>query len=432
MMTGTTSRGERRRGGRSLLASVLVLAVALTACNTLDDALNVEAAGFVDADQLNDPQHAELLVTGAISDFDCAFGAYIVNGALLGNELADASVTAARFNLDARRLTPSEGYGTNGCNGNPPGIYGPLATARWAADNAIEKLDEWTDAEVEDRGQLIGTAAAYSGYTHVLIGEGFCSAVVAELGPEVTPQQVFEQAEARFTRAITEASAAGDEQTLNFATLGRARARLNLGNMGGAASDAEDLLQRDPAFEHVATASIGSTRRWNRVAGEWFLGRSTVAPAFRDLMVGGVPDTRVDVEDTGRLGQGSDRNVFIATKYGENREGPLPIATWREAHLIIAEAADGGSDAVDAINVLRNHWSLPTFASSDPDEIRAQVVEERSRELFLESHHLGDLRRFDLDFLPATGTAYRQGGEYGNTQCFPLPDVERVNNPSVN
>jgi hypothetical protein len=109
---------------------------------------------------------------------------------------------------------------------------------------------------------------------------------------------------------------------------------------------------------------------------------------------------------------------------------PVPIATWEEAQLIIAEV-EGGQTAVNIINALRAPHGLPTFASTDEAVIQAQVREERRRELFLEGQRLGDMRRLDIAPFPATGTAYNKGGTYGDARCFPLPDVERRNNPNI-
>lgn len=413
----------------------LLGALALGGCDSLDNVLSVEAPGVVDASDLGNPQNAGFLVSGTISDFDCALGAFIVNQALLGNELQDASVTASRFSLDQRTITETSPYGVNGCNGNPPGIYRPLATARWSADNALSSLDGWTDAEVPGRAALIATAAAYSGYSHLLMGEAFCSVVIEELGPEVQPSAAWEAAVSRFTRAVDGARAVGDSEVEAMALLGRARANLNLGNGTQAAADARAALAVDPAFEIVSTASSASSRRWNRVGDEFFGGRVTVAPPFRDLTVGGEPDTRVNVLNTGTVGHDSQTPVWLAAKYGPSRaatlrDGPLAVATWREAHLIIAEV-EGGQEAVNRINILRNHHDLPTFASGDAEAIRQQVIEERGRELFLEGHHLNDLRRFNLPQIPAPGTNYRQGGIYGSANCFPLPEVERNANPNA-
>jgi starch-binding outer membrane protein, SusD/RagB family len=419
-----------RRLGR--FVGVLLVGISMAACDSL---LDVDVPDRVDAEDLSNPDNAGFLVTGAIADFECALGAYIVNQGMLGNELRDASVTAARFSLDRRDFTAISPYGTNSCTGNPPGIYRPLSTARWSADNAITQLDGWTDAQVAGRTRMIAQAAAYSGYSHVLMGEGFCTLVIEELGPEVQPSAAFEAAISRFTRAIETARTVGDSETENLALLGRARAYLNLGNMSQAAADARAVLSNDPTFEVIATTSTASSRRWNRVGDEFWGGRITVDPLYRDLAVGGEPDPRVIVVDTETVGHDNTTPVWLAQKVGPARvaglrEQPLPVATWREAHLIIAEV-EGGAEAVTRINILRDHWDLPHFSSDDPAEIAAQVLEERSRELFLEGQHLSDLRRHNLPFLPATGEAYRQGGAYGNQTCFPLPDVERNNNPNV-
>ncbi|HUE76300.1 MAG TPA: hypothetical protein VMM83_00035, partial [Longimicrobiales bacterium] len=125
------TRRRSRPVGIPGLAGVLALVATLGGCDLLDRALAVDAPGIVDASDVTQPDNAHLLVSGTISDFECALGAYIVNGALLGNELRDASVTAARFPLDQRIIDNTSPYGVNSCQGNPPGIYSPLATAIW-------------------------------------------------------------------------------------------------------------------------------------------------------------------------------------------------------------------------------------------------------------------------------------------------------------
>jgi starch-binding outer membrane protein, SusD/RagB family len=430
---------------RAAPAGILMLAATLGACDALDRALEVETPALIDANDMNHPQNAGLLVSGAIGDFDCAFGAYIVNSGLLGNELRDASVTAARFSLDARTIDDSSPYGTNGCTGNPPGNYTPLAVAMWTSNDALRKLEGWSDAEVAPanaagpaaaafRSSLIAQAAAYSGYSHVLMGEGFCSAVITELGPEVQAAAAFEAAVARFTQAIAAATAANNADIRNMALLGRARAQLNLNRPAAAAADARAVLASSPRYVRNATASAASARRWNRVADEFFGGRITIDPSYYDLTVGGVPDTRVRVINTNTNGHDGATRVHVVAKFGESRSAdhrtrPLPIASWREAQLIIAEA-EGGQEAVDRINVLRAFHNLPAYTGGTAAQILQQVIQERARELYLEGHHLNDLRRFNIASTPAAGTSYRQGGSYGDVRCFPLPAVEKNNNPN--
>ncbi|MDQ3556119.1 MAG: hypothetical protein M3409_05015, partial [Gemmatimonadota bacterium] len=225
-------QGSSRRGSREpllRLASAFLLIFALGACDTLDRALQVEVPSDIPSNVLDDPQTAPVLVAGVVADFDCALGSYIVNGGMLGNELVDGTFTVNRWPVDSRSLGPADSrYATFNCENL--GVYTPLATARWSADTTTAKLEGWTDQQVSNRSRLIATAAAYAGYAHVLFGEGFCSAAF-DLGPELTPQQVFQRAEERFTRAIAAAqaaSAAAPTGTAGAAERARADTLLNM------------------------------------------------------------------------------------------------------------------------------------------------------------------------------------------------------------
>ncbi|HSJ32209.1 MAG TPA: hypothetical protein VK933_12290, partial [Longimicrobiales bacterium] len=86
---------------RTSVGLLLSAALTMTACS---DILNVDAPTQVAADLLNDPAHANLLVQGVISDFDCALGSYIVSQGLLGDELHDGTFTASRWPTPSRTL----------------------------------------------------------------------------------------------------------------------------------------------------------------------------------------------------------------------------------------------------------------------------------------------------------------------------------------
>lgn len=407
------------RGLRALTAMALVSGI--SACNLLDDALDVEAPSQVPASLLDDPEFADLLVSGVVADFECAFGSFIMNSALLGDELYDATFTANRWPVPSRQVQPSDSrYSTFGCENL--GAYTPISTSRWSADNALSKLEAWTDAEVADRQQLIATAAAYSGYAHIMLGELFCTAAI-DLSAELSSEDVFTRAEERFTRAIEAAQAAGDQDLLNMARVGRARVRLSLGNLQGAAQDAQLV---PIGFEYLASASTISARRRNRVNEETRFSIVSVKEPYRDLTVDGVADVRVPVVDAGRNGSDAQTPLFQQQKYTDDSD-PLPIATWREAQLIIAEAL-GGAAATDAINAIRDFYDLPAFAGTPTAE---QILEERRRTLFLEGHRIWDIRRFDLPLFPAAGTPFSKGGQYQDLNCLPLPDVERASNPNL-
>jgi hypothetical protein len=401
----------------------LIVTLSLVGCERL---LEVEAPSQVLASELENPSNASLIVSGVVADFECALAHYILVGGLLGTELRDSQQTAAQWDYDRRTITADGGwYATSTCN-DRMGAYAPLSTARWTADNAIKKLEAWTDAEVQNRTRLIATAAAYSGYAHVLMGEAFCSAAF-DSGPELSRQQVFQRAEERFTKAIAAAQQSGATDLLNLARVGRARARLNLGQASSAATDAVEV----PAnFVFNARYNAASGRSSNNVNVQNVRNRNvTIEAPFHDVRWQGVKDPRVTVVNTGVRGPDQQSIMWTASKYASDASS-IPIARGTEALLIRAEAV-GGQTAVQIINQLHTAAGIPPFASTDPAQIRAQIIEERQREFFLEGHHLGDLIRYNIPLSPAVGAPWHNGAVYGDTRCMPLPDVERLNNPTL-
>lgn len=412
------SRAKRRS---LAVVTVLLVVVGATACDNL---LNVELPSRLPESALDDPSLAETLVLSAVADFECALANYVPATGMLTDEFIGSTGWIAPTQWDQRRIFRDNGnLGSAGCTALGWGIFSPLSTAYFTARDAIQRITDFPDEDVSDKPDLLGTANAYSAYTLTILGEAFCE-VTVELGPIMTPTATFELAETQFGEAITLAEQAGNSEIVNMARVGRARVRLNLGKLSEAAADAGEVPE---GFVKEATRSGTAETRWNRVAVDqhenFYL---SVDPSFRDLAVEGVEDPRVEVFDAERNGHDGVTPSFLTTKYMSNGD-PIPIASWDEAQLIIAEA-EGGQQAVDAINRLRMKEDLPTFSSSDPDEIAAQVLEERRRELFAEGHRLNDILRHDL---PWQEGATHKGVPYGSTTCLPLPDVERENNPNT-
>jgi starch-binding outer membrane protein, SusD/RagB family len=406
-----------------------VAALGATGCEDfVDGLLSVSPPGQVTAEALEDPANARLLVDGVVADFECALAFYILSSALLGDELVDTHPFVGAWDYERRGFANGEGaYAGLTCDavGALFGVYKPVSTARWSADHALRRLQEWSDARVPDRQELIATAAAYSGYSHILLGEGFCSAAV-DGGPELTPAQIFELARERFTTAIEVGQAAGLTDIVHMARVGRARAALSLGL--GAEARADAVAVPDD-FVYYARYSMASDRSGNHVFRRVNRFRwATVGPLYRSLEWEGVPDPRVALIETGEPAD-PFHDAWLQTKYG-TEGAPIPMASWREARLIEAEV-EGGARAVEIFDALHEAAGLPPFSSTDEEEIREHLILTRARELFLEGHHIHDIIRFDLPLNPAPGTAFPKGGVYGTTTCLPLPQVERVNNPSI-
>ena len=426
----------------SLIAAFSLLAG--TACGDITS-LTQENPGTLSVETLYVPANAQLLVNGAIGDFECAYSRYVVGSGLFTDELTVAISQSGNFDYDARRLLTSATYGTNNCSSptpsssQQPGIYTPLSVARATADTALAKLEGWTDAEVANRTKLMGQAATYAGYSLILLGEGMCSAAL-NLGPELQPPALFTEAVARFTKAIASATTANDAATLNLARLGRARAKLDLGDAANLTSAAADAAASPATFVANTSPDAINARRQNLVFVNISQSSySTVDPAYRNILVPGgtTQDPRVAVIDLNRNGTATGARLFIPAKDATNAL-PIRVGSYAEAQLIVAEnaAATGNLPAAEtAINNARSRTAgLPVYvlpAGATASGVKDQIIEERRRELFMEGHRLGDLRRYGLPFTPASGSAYQYGGVYGTQTCFPLPDVERINNPTI-
>lgn len=413
------TRQSRLRQGASGLAVILAAA----GC---DGILDVELPGRVPVETLDNPAMAETLVLGAIADFECAFNEYVHASAVFTNELITSTIWNVYNRMSSRDLTIDE-FGGTGCittsSAASFGPYRPLQTARFQAEDVYDRISSFE--EVPNKESLLARAAAYAGYSYLLLGEGYCeNSVAVDGGPLVSKESLFQTAEQRFTTAIQHASAAGSTPIRHMAALGRARARIDMGNAAGAVEDAQTIPE---GFVFEVTRGTATPARENRIFQAVNANRfASVGPTFRNLEIDGIPDPRVPVENTGTAGNDGQTPQWHQLKYTSLTD-PMRLASWTEAQLIMAEA-EGGQVAVDAINRLRVAADLPPFSSSDPEEIRNQIIEERRRELWLEGHLISDRQRFDL---PWEQGLTHKGNAYSDLHCFPLMQAERDNNPNI-
>jgi hypothetical protein len=409
---------HRRRTLRRCAALVAIASMQLLqACQGV---LDVSLPGKVPETALSNPGLASTLVNGAQADFECAFSEYVHDTGLWANETLNSSSNGEVVGWGAR--TSSYDNGVLPCQsaaatlGNYS-LYVPLQTARFQAEQAVTMLDGFTDAQVATRGTLTATALTYAGFAYTLLGEAYCQVAT---GPEplITPAAALAIAEARFTRAIDLATTAGNATARNASLVGRARVRLDLKNLAGAAQDARQVTS--PSFAFLATYNTQPVRRYNTaVAATTINAHESVAPEYQGLTVGGVPDKRVPVGTDPKRPRGQDGTtpLFLQLKYTA-LDSPMPIATWDEAQLIIAEADP--ASAVTAINNIRTKYSLPAYTGTGS---AADVKEERRRTLFFDGHRLGDILRYGAPYTFATGKN-QKGVPYGDRTCLPLPSSE--------
>ena len=401
-------RGHHRKvmGGLALAA-----ALTLSGCKNL---LDVELPGSTTADALNDPSFATLLTTSVQGEFEIAFDNYVISAAYLGGEIIGAFVQAGGAEWLQRNVTPASSDYVRAA-------YAPVSTSRALADDVIDRLNGWTDAEVEGRAALLATANLYAGFNYIIFGDGWCSAAF-DLGPEVFPAGMFDLAKQRLTAAVS----SSDSDIRNAANVGLAHAELSLGNTAAARAAAEQV---PPGFEYMVSRSEATGDRENDIADRNLSKSISIDPNYWVTEWMGVADPRVDLTDTGGKATDGVSDLWIQNKY-PTLSSPIRLASYTEARLIIAEVA-GGQTAVDIINELHDAAGIPSFAGGSDAEIRDHVIEERRRELFLEGKRFGDLRRYGGFDEWTKGTHPFTPITYGGNECMPLPNVERFNNPSL-
>ena len=404
----------------------LTTALALLSAGACNSLLEVDNPGRVPEEALIDPALAPALAAAAIQTFQCGAVNYAATAAALSGELWSATGFVNNHIWEWRGIVEIKGEpGT--CNygrgTTSLGFYTPLQQARFQLDDTFRRLDAFTDAQVPNRARLLTEMRAYSGYAHLLLGEGMCEMAI-DRGPKMTRAEVLALAEERFTDALARATAINDASLRNMALVGRARTRLLLNNKTGAAADA---ILVPAGFVRNAEFSESTPSRENRIYNlnvrNDFM---SVAPAYHNLTVNGAPDPRVRVVDAGRNGPDNATRLWRQQKFASSGAVSLPIASWAEAQLIYAEAV-GGQAGLDAINRVRAAAGVPALVPPPGADFTQLVLEERRRQLFLEGQRYGDMLRHNLPFSSGVN---RKGQTISGLTCVPLPDVETRNNPN--
>ena len=390
----------------------------LSACEGL---LEVDLPGAVAADALDNPALVDILVNSVIADFECAYNNYNFGASAHSDEMWHSSGNLVLRNWGQRKIDQSfVNYVSGPCGGWGFGLWTRMHAARFQSEDIFNRISSWDN--IAEKDSKLATVRTYGAFTYAYFGETFCS-VAIDGGDPLQPAAVLAIAEEKFQSAVQLAQASGNTTMLNAARVGLARVRLNRGDYAGARQAAQDVPE---GFVLYATRSDDFDVRMNK--GRMLFDEArhfTVAPGFRNLEWKGVPDPRVSATLRGPAGQDGVTQHWVSNKWPQ-RYTPIPIATWKEAQLIIAEAAANTGDnatAVAIINNLHSRAGLPVYDPATDGPVMDQVILERSRELFQEGgHRLNDMLRFGLPFFSGTDHV---GGTYGNTTCFPLPLVEQ-------
>jgi starch-binding outer membrane protein, SusD/RagB family len=426
-----------------------MLVLFLFGCGLLD----TDQPNIIDPDNLNGPEGAATLRIGAISDFALAKdgdgdldegvteGEILLSG-LMADEFVLSTTPPTEQEIDQRRVFEN--------NSSLFAVFHNLHRARAAADRAAAALREFGLEPDSDPG--IGEMLSLAGFTFVYFGEDYCSGVpVSQLegddlvfGQPQTTTTVLQTAVSRFDAALAEPGTLAEESQEIFylASVGKARALLDLGDAAGAAAAAAVVPTE---FQYVTEHDDSPPRLQNAIYGYSSGWLWSVSDVEGDV---GLPyrtaeDPRLPFIDEEDVGLDGTTPQFTLAKYTD-ASAPVVVADGIEARLIEAEAQLQAADFAGmtaTLNTLRQDSDLGLLDLPEPgtqDEAIDLLFAERAFWLFATGHRLGDMRRLvrppplgygrPADSVFPTGT-YVKGGSYGEDVNLPLP-VEEQNNPN--
>jgi hypothetical protein len=425
-----------------------LLLLASGACGLLD----TDQPNIVEPGDLESPAGADARRVGAIADFGFAKdgdgdldlgrtdGQVLLSG-LMADEFMLSTTPPTQQEVDQRRVF------TN--NVTVYDTYWYLHRARAAAEDAAAALRTFGAApdETPDLGEMLSLA----GFGYIYFGEDFCSGVpfsrldgdTIVYGEPQTTEEMFTNAIARFDAALAEPGVQAEEsqEIAYLASIGKARALLNLGDPASVAAAAAAVAAVPTDFVYASEHSDAPTRLQNaiynyNVGALWSLSdlEGGVGLPYRSA-----DDPRIPFEDTESTGLDNTTPQFNLLKY-DQPSTDVAVADGIEARLIEAEAALNNNDLggmTDILNGLRDLQGLaPLGVPGSFDEGVDQLFSERAFWLFATGHRLGDMRRLIRQYNRTQEQVfpsgpYLKGGSYGTDVNLPLPQ-EVENNPNSN
>ncbi len=489
----TRSKGARALPGLALAA----LALVASACDT-NSLVQVTDPATLRPTDLNNLGSVPALVNGAFRQFIggySGFGddAFLSSSAVITDETYYGDTFPTRQAADSRNLQPT-------VLGNiSDAAFARLEQARFNARRAYGVVDQFTTAATASADSVTrAQLRAIEAYVYVTLSEGWCGDVPFSVLPDVgaidpnaivggvglTVEQMNDSAVTRFNQALAQ------NGFNRFASVGKARALLNLGRFADAAAAAAVvpttyvfLLQHsvNTGVENNPMASLQQNGRYGvsnlegglNAAGAAIRVDSTTqltATGAQGLPFRSLLDVRVPWEP--KPTNGLCFSSSIKCKYNDNYPtlaAAVPVASGVEARLIEAEAALQVGDIptmIGKLNALRASATqllaalyparvLPnSFKTNgapnglsplvDPADStttadvqfaarRNLLFTERALWLYNTGHRQGDLRRLArAPYNLPTNAVFPSGkhfraGVYGSDVAYPVPFAEQNN-----
>ena len=422
--------------------ALAVLAAGSIACN---DFLQAENPGAVEEPLVNDIAYTNLIANGPIYAFQLGHTDAMYWNGQLTDELFNRAVFVEEGQIDRRDLYSDMTY-INAF------LYGPMQRARFLGEDATRRLKLIIpDSATSDI--RVARSLAFAGYSYVILGEMMCTTPI-DLSAPKSSEEMFADAIARFQEAITVATAAktryqaaspvpaalvlGADSVKNFALVGAARAALNRNDKVAAIAFASQV----PAdFVYRLYYTDNTTGQRNRTYERLTVGSNAFLINTPFFAMAGDPRVPRIAGTTGRGGTPLSPSAYSTFNNTPAGADFAPVMTFRiasglEARYVIAEAQGPTAATLTFVNERRAAGLQPPVTLADA-ALMAELRDQRSRDMYLDGHRLGDLRRYlkyyNIDLFPTGAYPGSTSGAIYNASitCWPLPTNEINGNPNI-
>ncbi len=409
----------RRAVTRTVAGTTLLLGV--TACS--DEFLKVTNPNVIDAATVDPTSGAATLANSAQQNFATALGWLAMYSSWFTGEANVSDTFPTRNEFGFRTISDLNGS-------LQTDVWAPISLAAASAKTVLDLTLPTPTTNIN-----LARAATYRGFAILMMATDFCSGSLSG-GAELTTAQLLDSASFWFTRGIDVGKANGSTDGIalsNAALVGRARAKLQKGDLAGAGADAAAVPAGFTMDMRYTDDANSRTRLSNRLFQFTFdRGSVSVAPAFRTT------DSRVPFRAPGVTTlQGQDA---VPGGFHEQRKFPayassMRLASKLEADYIAAEASANVTQQLTLINARRAAAGLAAYAgATDAASVKTELYNQRAFEFYLEGKRLADFRRSpsSTSYITATGQPYFKPGYpgTGSQTCYPIPRAERDNNPN--
>lgn len=438
---------SRSWGRRVALAALVVAPLALAGCN---DFLKVDNPGAIQPGELQNPAYIGLMVNGVIGDFQPMIASVAIYDAVFTDEARNHHVYSENIDIDKRVVQPDNGTAAGG-------VYSPIQATRFLADSVASRLKGLLGDTVT-RDSRYARVLAIGGMSYELLAENMCTSPV-NLSAPLQPNQLSDSALVRLDKAIAVATAARAAATTNsakasadsltwFAEVEAARAALQKGDKARAIAYAQQEIAAAPAsWKFLAWFSGNSSRETN----PFYYGAADSATAanrwlgldhtpFDSLSDPRIPTAVKTVMDGTRGGVDVPQSPTAWSTFNSaidwSKAGAMRVASTLEAQYILNEAQGMTVGGIAFINARRAAGNEAPVSPATEADYQSALRDQRARDLFMDGHRLGDLRRYkdqySIDLFPSgvyPGSNPVQN--YGTETCWPLPISEVLGNPNV-